>query len=389
MKKAAGLFIKYLVMYLSCLFPRSRKIYIFGAWLGQQYADNPKYLFLEAQNHSGIRPIWITKNPEVCKRIRNMGYEAYMFGSFRGIWMQLRAKYVVVCNGISDVNHMFMGRAVFLNLWHGVPLKKIGYDDDKMKNWDSRGQKIRRAIQQFPLGKEYVAATSSFYGKVYESAFRRPKSHILITGQPRNDLFYDHKKIFDPEHPLRDAARGRKVILYTPTHRKEGRETFPLLQQFDLQRLDAWCGEHHSVFVIKLHFYHKNEKMDVSSYRNILDMTNQSADIQELLMDTDLLVTDYSSAYIDYLLLNRPVVFYNFDFEDYLLNDREMYYEYDCVTPGYKAETFDQLLEEFERLAGGEDRFVKEREEVRNLFYCKEGQQAVGEHLLRFLSTVR
>lgn len=129
--------------------------------------------------------------------------------------------------------------------------------------------------------------------------------------------------------------------------------------------------------------------MDVSSYPNILDMTDQSADIQELLMDTDLLVTDYSSAYIDYLLLNRPVVFYNFDFEDYLLNDREMYYEYDCVTPGYKAENFDQLLEEFERLADGEDRFVKEREEVRNLFYCKEGQRAVGEHLLRFLSTVR
>ena len=156
MKKAAGLFIKYVVMYLSCFFPRSRKIYIFGAWLGEQYADNPKYLFLEAQHHPQIRPIWITKNPDVCKKIRSMGYEAYMFNSVRGIFFQLRAKYVIVCNGISDVNHTFMGRAVFLNLWHGVPLKKVGYDDDKVKNWDSKGQKIRRAIQQFPLGKEYV-----------------------------------------------------------------------------------------------------------------------------------------------------------------------------------------------------------------------------------------
>lgn len=388
MKKAVGLFIKYIIMYLSCFFPRSKKIYIFGAWLGEQFADNPKYLFLEAQNHAQIRPVWITKNPEVCRKIRDMGYEAYMFGSLRGIWMQLRGKYVVVCNGISDVNHTFMGRAVFLNLWHGVPLKKVGYDDDKVKNWDSRGQRIRRAIQQFPLGKEYVTATSSFYAKIYESAFCRPASHILTIGQPRNDLFYDQEGVFHPAHELRKAAKGRKVILYAPTHRKEGKTVFPLQQQFDFERLDQWCQEHHAVFVMKRHFYHKNEKVDFSMYSNITDITDKSMDIQELLMDTDLLVTDYSSTYIDYLLLNRPMVFYNFDYEDYLQNDREMYYEYDHVTPGYKAADFEELLEEFGRLAEGEDQFREERERVRDLFYCKEGQQAVGEKLLQFLSKV-
>ena len=54
MKKALGLAGKYVIMFLSCLFPRSRKIYIFGAWLGEQFADNPKYLFLEAQEHKEI-----------------------------------------------------------------------------------------------------------------------------------------------------------------------------------------------------------------------------------------------------------------------------------------------------------------------------------------------
>ena len=167
-------------MYLSCLFPRSEKIYVFGAWLGEKFADNPKYLFLEAQDHLDIRPVWITKNPEVCRQVRAMGYEAYGYRSFKGIWLQLRAKYAVVCNGISDLNHTFLGRAVFLNLWHGVPLKKVGYDDDKLKNWDSRGQKIRRAIQEIPLGREYVTATSENYQSIYESAFRRKSDHILI-----------------------------------------------------------------------------------------------------------------------------------------------------------------------------------------------------------------
>lgn len=72
----------------------------------------------------------------------------------------------------------------------------MGYDDDKVKNWDSRGQKIRRLIQQIPLGREYVAATSENYKPIYESAFRRPSEHILVVGQPRNDIFLIEKENF-------------------------------------------------------------------------------------------------------------------------------------------------------------------------------------------------
>ena len=88
-------------------------------------------------------------------------------------------------------------------------------------------------------------------------------------------------------------------------------------------------------------------------------------DIQELLMDTDILISDYSSTYIDYLLLDRPLIFYNFDYEDYLQNDREMYYDYDEVTPGYKAATFDELMTELDSIAKDEDHFVEERQRVR------------------------
>lgn len=389
MKKALGLAGKYVIMFLSCLFPRSRKIYIFGAWLGEQFADNPKYLFLEAQEHKEIRPIWITKNESICRKVRELGYEAYMFDSFKGILMQLRAKYVVVCNGISDVNHTFMGRAVFLNLWHGVPLKKVGYDDDKVKNWDSKGQKIRRMIQEIPLGKEYVVATSDFYAPIYESAFRRSKSHIITLGQPRNDIFYDQSGKFHASHQLSKAAKGKKVILYTPTHRKEGKVVFPLEEHFDFKVLNDWCIQNDILFVIRRHFYHKDEKVDFSMYSNITDITERSMDIQELLMDTDILVTDYSSTYIDYLLLDRPVVFYNFDYQDYLEHDRGMYCDYEKAAPGYKAETFEALMEEFERLVQGEDHFKEVRRQARDFFYCKEGQGMVGETLLGILKNIK
>lgn len=385
MKKTVNLIVKYFIMYLSCLFPRSRKICIFGAWLGKQYADNSKYLFLCAQKHSTMRPVWITKDASICKEIRRQGYEAYMFHSLKGIFLQLRAKYAIVSNGISDVNHTFMGGAIYLNLWHGVPLKKVGYDDDKTVNWESRGQKIRRAIHKIPLGKEYVVATSQPYAKIYESAFKCPSSRVITLGQVRNDIFFDEEGYFLPKHQLRKAAKGRKIILYTPTHRQEGKEKFPLEENFDFERLNQWCKEKHAVFVIRLHFYHKKETLDLSMYSNIFNITEKEMDIQELLMDTDLLITDYSSTYIDYLLLNRPLMFYEFDYEDYLMNDREMYYPYEEVTPGYHARNFDQFMEELERISQGEDQFKEERKKVCDLFYCKEGQKAIGETLLKIM----
>lgn len=370
-------------MYLSCLSPRSRKLWVFGAWLGQQFADNPKYLFIEANQIKGVRPIWITKNPDVVRQVRELGYEAYLFSSGRGVLCQLRAKYAVMCNGISDLNHTFLGRAVFLNVWHGVPLKKVGYDDTKGKDWDSRGQRIRRLIQQFPLGREYVVATSETYAAIYKSAFRRPAEQILTYGQPRNDLFYDNEHIFPVNEKLQKCLEGSRVILYAPTHRQEGEIPFPLEEHFDLEKLNGFCREHQILFIIRRHFYHKHEELDLSGYSNILDMTEESLDIQELLMETDLLITDYSSTYIDYLLLDRPIIFYDFDYDRYIEKDREMYFPYDEVTPGMKAETFDELMEGLRQFISGLDSFQEDRKRIRNLFYSERGQKEVGKELLK------
>ncbi len=75
-----------------------------------------------------MRAVWITKSDEVVKEIESLGYEVYKWGTFKAIWIQLRAKYAVVSNGISDLQHTFLGRAVIIDLWHGIPLKKICYD---------------------------------------------------------------------------------------------------------------------------------------------------------------------------------------------------------------------------------------------------------------------
>ena len=172
------------------------------------------------------------------------------------------------------------------------------------------------------------------------------------------------------------------MILYAPTHRQEGKIPFPLREHFDLKKLDEFCRDHQILFIIRRHFYHIHEEADLSDYSNIVDMTKDSLDIQELLIETDILITDYSSTYIDYLLLDRPVIFYDFDYDSYIEKDREMYFPYDEVTPGIKAGTFDELMEGMRQIVSGTDDFKADRKKVRDLFYCKRGQREVGRALL-------
>lgn len=356
------------------LVPRSKKIYVFGAWLGEKYADNTRALFECAQKRKNICAIWISKNKEVVEEVRNLGYEAYYYTSLKGIAVQLRAKYVFVTNGISDVNHAFLGRAIFINLWHGVPLKKIGYDDEYERNWDSIPRKIRDGIVNVPLGREYVVATSETIANIYESAFRKPKEQILCLGQPRNDVFFKprEKRWFE----------GKKVILYAPTHRKEGKEIMALSKLFQLDKWNAFCEKYDYYLVIKKHFYHKEEQEHLEQYPRIMDVTGESYDTQLLLMETDILITDYSSIYIDYMLLERPVLFYAYDYEAYLKEDRQMYFSYEQVTPGIIATNNSQLLEEVENFVKNKTYHSEKRQNILNLFYCEKGRNPVSNQLL-------
>lgn len=363
---------KYFIMYMSMLMPRSHNICVFGAWLGERFSDNSKQLFLEVQKHKNLRAVWITKSREAAAQIEKLGYEVYMWGTIKAVWVQLRAKYAIVSNGISDLEHTFLGRAVIINLWHGIPLKKVCYDNKYEKNWDSPVQKARDFIVNIPLGNMFYVATSKMFTEIYQSAFRVKREQVLCLGQPRSDIFFQKEKP-EPYFP------GKNIILYCPTHRKEGAQKIDIAKLFDLGRLEIFLKENNYYFVIKKHFYHRNEKEELSMYPHIIDATGMELDIQQLIIETKAMVTDYSSIYIDYLLLGLPLLFYCYDYEEYLAKDREMYFSYEDVTPGFKAKNFDELLNELEIFASDGDGYAKEdRERVKNLFYCKEAQGIVS-----------
>lgn len=378
LKKVTGSLNKYLWLYRSKRKKRDSNLMVFGAWFGKKYDDNPRYLFeYVSDNFPEINAVWITESDSIYNKIIGEGRNCVKADTKEAKEIILSAKYIITATGRIDVgkdSEKYQGGAVYINLWHGIPLKKIMYDNTySSRTRHGISKEIKIFLENKPFKDYYVVSTSPAITEIYQSAFRIDKAHILELGQPRNDIFYS-----DSENLYRKRFQNKKIILYMPTHRNEGKISMQTDKILDLKRIDCLCQENNAVFVIKKHFYHAHETVAETQYANIYDITNEQTESQQLLLAADVLITDYSSCYIDYLLLNRPIIFYAFDYERYLKQDREMYFPYDEVTPGPKCRNASELNEVLSNICRGDDAYSGERERVRNLFYSLTNQNIVS-----------
>lgn len=340
------------VYWLSFLVPRNKKIWLFGSTFGRRFADNPRYMYLYVSQHKeelSIRPIWISHNEDIVMMLNAEGYEAYMYHSLKGIWYALRGKVYLFDNYSKDINFWQSGGAMKVNLWHGIPLKKIQHDNvfDKFRHPKNIWEKIRNFPRNISDEKpnHYVLTTSENLREIFSSAFKT--DNVLVAGYPRNELLisdaiknvYSHEEKEDRKKILsflNDKADGKnkRMILYMPTFRKS--ETL-FFDDFDKDDFQEFLEENNVLFCIKLHPKSKlNEEFKNIQSENIM-MINKDADPYVFLKLADVLITDYSSIYFDYLLLDRPIIFFAYDLKEYLNDSREMYFDYDEFTPGEKV----------------------------------------------------
>lgn len=339
------------IYYLRKNIKRKSNIWIFGAWFGERYSDNSKYLFLYIKsNVPSVRPIWITRNNGVLKILRESGYEAYKTCSFRGIWFSLCCGCVILSCDLTDVNYYATTGALEIQLFHGIPLKKIGYDTNTKYRILN---KIRNLFLPYINHQaDFYIATSPEVQKNIITAFDIKDKKVVITGLPRNDALFDSvwlKK--DSEiicRGLQEFINGKKVITYLPTHRSNKNNQIDLLTDylFDPHRISDELGKRECVLLIKSHFYNSKNSDCIKDSKNIKVLDNLVySDIYPILYLTDILLTDYSSVFFDYLLLDRPIIFTPFDIDNYMKYDRQMYYSYDSVTPGPKAANWNEVID--------------------------------------------
>ena len=367
-------FLFFPLYFFSFLIPRDKNIWLFGS-SQDRFSENAKALFLYASEHEkSIQSIWITGNKKLCKQLQKLGYLSLYRWSIKGLYFSLKAKYYFYNSYTTDINFYTSGNATLVNLWHGIPLKQIEFDIQSgplYKMFHTGWAYFYIFLKPYMFKKpNYVISTSTKVSQIFSSAFRLDIAQCLPFGYPRNDTFfsldYQDLNLYETKIISIDIqnlkTKGHKILIYMPTWRSANKnffnDAFP-----DFNKLNDILRDNTLIMIIKPH---PNTSKIEEKYSNIIFIDSQ-IDIYTLLPLSDYLITDYSSIYFDYLLLNKEIIFYAFDHVDYIKEDRGLYFDYQNTTPGQKVYTFENLLSHLSKLE--ELNFSKERQEIKNEFW--------------------
>lgn len=356
--------LKKCIFALSWLVPRNANKAVLGCYKNR-FADNSKYLFLHWQQTHFMQAIWISGDKALIHTLRQQGYTAHSRWSLLGIYHALTAKYYVYNSYIGDINQWFAAGAVRINLWHGSPLKKIEFDiitgplapKYQTRSLWQAGQQALHYHQEY-VRPSLMLSPSPLVGQCFKAAFRLEEDSLLASTNPRTDYYLRY-----PEQrqtlPLKaDGTAYRRVILYAPSwrdalwqnsqkltpHLTRGNNDSPYQAAFDWQTLSKHLVDTDSLLLLRLHPNERHYAAQFCAYPNVLDISDWD-DVYGILHRVDLLITDYSSLFIDILPLEIPVIFYRFDHEQYLNQSRDCYdIGQDPLTIGQVAYQFDNLL---------------------------------------------
>jgi len=357
---------------LSFLMPRTSKIWVFIGWHRNKereiFADNSKYLFLYvANNLKHIKAIWIGKDKKITAILRNRGYNAHKINSFKGVYYSLRAKYTFIDAFMELKNWRLSGGSKIIQLWHGKGLKKTGYDSPY-------GLQRRNKLllpNLFCTLYYRTIASSKYTAKLMASIFRIPKETIIITGLPRHDVLFKNIKGADIDITpfLKTTLKNirqkniNKIILYAPTFRPDGSNP---LSQLKLDEFNYFLRKKNNHLVIMLHPKFAIKKYSPPRKKNTnITFVEAGYDIYPLLSQFDVLITDYSSLYVDFLLLDKPVIFFVYDLEKYK-KEMGLYDKFMSLMPGPHATNFKELLAALQLKT---DKYKKARQRARRYFF--------------------
>ena len=342
------------VSWINYLIPKNKDIWVFGEFIGLGYSDNARYLFEYVNNnHKDVRAIWLTRSAPIFKQLKSSNYEVFYTYSFKGFIFSAIAKNKIVTACPSDVNRFTCSRSNIINLWHGTPLKKIGLDNSHYQRKSIKKSKLWSILCLFiPTLEEvytHVIIPSDTVSSSISSALRISNNSTIITGYPRTDIFKDsvHLKL-----------KEKKTIFYLPTYREN--YTYDYFLGLNIKEFDIFLRKRNMIFYYKLHPLDKN---DLSVATDNIIPLSPDFDLYRFLRNTDILLTDYSSVFFDFLLTNNPIIFTPFDLDRYK-KERELYYDYNKITPGPKCSNWSSVIDNIENIIVGNDLYKTERREI-------------------------
>ena len=321
---------------LDSLFPKSDNAIIFPVDSYKDYKDNKRFLFDSLSKFQKIDCVILFLSKQDVTSPRHVN-----FYTLKGLIYWLRSRYIVIDHGTSDIpfsGSLDYNRRKIINVWHGIPLKNLGYrvKDKNEFSMKSEFEKYHSMI---------CSSTLDFLAM--QSCFGKSKKDMWLTGLPRNDLlFFNNSQISnDLKNGLSwidDQLNQRKMVLYMPTWRDD-KFYNPKFNESEIVKLKLLLKSENAVLAVKIH--PNAPPIDFVSLPIVNLSECPCPEVGLFLRKADVLITDYSSVWVDFLLLDRPIVSYCPDISNYK-KTRGLLYDYDLVFPGKINVTFESFLKE-------------------------------------------
>lgn len=316
----------------SLLFPKTKNIWIYGEWFGDKIGDNSYYAYCAQPQKKHIRKIWITKNGDVIKKLSSASRECYHAHSIKGLFYQARAG-VFFCS-VNSKDFCFSSltpRVIYFQLWHGLPLKKIGFD---VKHQNTLKRIINWVRSKTTDRYTYILSPSPHFDECFASAFKVNKRSIIHSLYPRCDGFRFVNMSRNEFTNTLGVPPNSRIAFYLPTHRNEGKDPKKIAELINnIKSLNALANKANLIVIIKPHYY-DSSNFSEESFGNIIITKSLPCDLYESLSFSDFIITDYSSISLDYMITGKPIFFYTPDMDDYEKNDRPGYFNYSSILLG-------------------------------------------------------
>ena len=313
--------------------------------------------------------VWLVNNLYVPKYVMELkkqyNIKVIKQKSFLGILNYMTSKYIFYTHGAFNGMEC-LNKQIVVNLWHGMPLKNIGYLDNATED----------EVAHFT----YAIATSQEFEDVISKAFGVDKNKVLITGLPRNDRMNGFRNLLSKFGI--DSNKYNKKILWMPTFRKSNMgdkrsdglrkvSELPLLSSSELEDLNTYLYENKDLLIVKLHPMDSLDKMDFTKLSNIKvlindDFKNIGEQLYSIFQEVDALITDYSSVYFDFMLLNKPIGFIMDDLSEYSSSRGFVFKDIHKWIPGPIIKNVLELHSFINQINNNIDKFKNTREKINN-----------------------
>lgn len=336
---------------IDVIVPKTKNIWIFPVYfLGDgDFSDNILAFFEAIKNEQSVKKV-ILYRKKLIKRLGGKKVTLISICSFKSIWYLLRAKVLVVQHSLTyelmggRFRPTFPRRRIIINLWHGIVVKNLSHPKVGIMN-----KSLEREL------KYHYIITSSEKDKLIMQKVFYPikKENFLLTGLPRNDFLKTDgnnlpKILKDELVSIRELRGSRKLIIYTPTYKESRAGGY--YYQFDnneIDRLKSYLSENNYILGVRFHLYNSpNQFLEKIIDGNlIVDVSAKMiSNMSVLIREADIIITDYSSIYIDAMYIQKKLISFAYDYDHYMKKQHGLFYDFNTVFPGEICHTFDDLM---------------------------------------------